>query len=114
MTEEIKYCPWCGKGNFRIWGAPVRGFKSVKCNSCGLIFVRNRLNQNGLTNYYKKYFSKVHQADDVLNIQRQRMYQLEFKLINRFGKKGKVLDVGCSGGGIFWMFLKIMDTGVMG
>jgi 2-polyprenyl-3-methyl-5-hydroxy-6-metoxy-1,4-benzoquinol methylase len=105
--EKLTKCPWCNSLKHHKWGEEVRGFKTVKCKNCGLIFVKNRLGRIGLAKYYKDYLNNVHQADNILNQQRNKMYKLEFELINRYAKKNsKVLDVGCSGGFFLDVFKK--------
>jgi transcription elongation factor Elf1 len=85
--EKLTKCPWCNSLKHHKWGEEVRGFKTVKCKNCGLIFVKNRLGRIGLAKYYKDYLNNVHQADNILNQQRNKMYKLEFELINRYAKK---------------------------
>lgn len=97
--ENLTKCPWCNSLKHDKWGEEVRGFKTVKCKNCGLIFVKNRLNIKGLHKYYSYYMNKVHRADGILNKHRSIMYKLDFEFVNRYSKKGsKVLDVGCGGG----------------
>lgn len=96
--ETVKYCPWCESKNQEIWGKKVRGFLSIQCRNCDLIYVKNRLNQSGLLKYYKEYLSSIHQADSMKNDQRKMMYELEFEMINKHASGTDVLDVGCSGG----------------
>ena len=96
--ETLRQCPWCGNKNYKNWGRPVRGFYSAECAGCGLVYVKNRLNKNGLEKFYREYISDIHQADMELNKKREKMYKIEFDLINSYCAKGDVLDVGCSGG----------------
>jgi 2-polyprenyl-3-methyl-5-hydroxy-6-metoxy-1,4-benzoquinol methylase len=97
--EFLKKCPWCGSAKKSKWGRDVRGFLSVVCSNCGLIYVENRLNDKGLKRYYDDYLSKVHQNDMQLNKLRNIMYKLEYDFISDYvRKKMLVLDVGCSGG----------------
>ena len=105
--KELMKCPWCDSSEYAKWGKAVRGFRTVKCDRCGLIFVQNRLSEEGLAKYYKGYLQQVHQADSILNQQREYMYELEFKLVAPYLKKNsKVLDVGCSGGYFLDIFKK--------
>jgi 2-polyprenyl-3-methyl-5-hydroxy-6-metoxy-1,4-benzoquinol methylase len=104
--EVLEQCPWCGSPCFEKWGEEVRGFISVQCKDCGLIFVKNRLNQEGLREYYRNYLSTVHQADKGLNVKRDKMYRLEFDFVNRYATNTDVLDIGCSGG----YFLDVFKT----
>jgi len=96
--EILEKCPWCGAGEYTDWGEAVRGFCSVRCGKCSLIYIKNRFNQKGLEKFYERYLSNVHQADKELNEKRGRMYTIEFDLINTCCAQGEVLDVGCSGG----------------
>ena len=93
--EILDACVWCGGEDLADWGTPVRGFESVVCGSCRVIFIRNHLNAKGLKKYYRNYMSEQHQADQELNRQRDRMYLLEYEFVRRFVGAGKVLDVGC-------------------
>ena len=94
-------CPWCNGQSFLDWGKPLREFVTVECDQCGLIFVKNRLNQDGLEKYY--------QANESLNKQRNIMYDIEYNLVSAHLKSGSaILDVGCSNG----LFLDIFkDNG---
>ena len=96
--EKLSKCPWCGSSSRQEWGLPVADFRSVKCSGCGLIYVQNRLNKKGLEKHYKDYLSGIHQANEEANKKRDLMYKIEFDLIDSCCKKGRVLDVGCSGG----------------
>jgi len=98
--EILNQCPWCFSEKYEKWGEEnVRGFESVICADCNLIFIKNRLSKIGLDKFYSNYLTDVHQVDKKLNVQRGKMYNLEFNLVNQFSNKySKVLDVGCSGG----------------
>ena len=94
----LESCPWCASSEQKSWGGRVRGFQAVTCKGCGLIYVKNRLNQESLAEYYKKYFSDVHQKNPKELIDRSAMYQVEHDYIIQNISEGKLLDVGCSGG----------------
>ncbi len=96
--ETLNRCPWCESTNFDEWGRPTGVFNAARCGDCGLIFMRTRLNATGLERYYSTYLSQAHQADDMLNKQRAQMYRIDFDFIHQFINRGRVLDVGCSGG----------------
>ena len=64
--EDLARCPWCDSPDRSDWGAPVRGFVSALCDSCGLIYVKNRYDAEGLARYYRRYYSNVHQAEETL------------------------------------------------
>lgn len=96
--EIVDSCPWCGGKDHNLWGNEVRRFQAIKCSECGLIYVYNRLNLDGLKKYYKNYLSQVHHIDSKANKYRAKMYKLEYELVKPYLRTGRVLDVGCSGG----------------
>lgn len=103
MKETINKCPWCGSNRNIPWSKD-----SLICE-CGIIFIHTRPTQKGVVDYYRKYFSNVHQADETLNEQRKIMYQIEYDFIAPYLKgKSKILDVGC-GDGSFLDFFKGHD-----
>lgn len=105
--EVVESCPWCGDTNYDLWGNKVRGFQAVKCHECGLIYIYNRLNLDGLAKYYENYLSQIHQSDSKANEHREKMYELEYVLIKPYViKSGRVFDVGCSGGYFLDLFHK--------
>jgi len=107
--EQSGNCPWCNSSFYKSWGynSNIRGFISVKCNNCSLIYIKNRFNKSGLQKYYNNYLNDIHQFDQNLNKQRRKMYALEYNLLkNILSRNSKVLDVGCSGG-YFLEFFKM-------
>ena len=96
--ENLEHCPWCTSEHGEPWGKAVRGFESILCGTCGLIYVKNRLNTSGLRKFYAEYLSNVHQANPAKNEYRRIMYELEFEFIDKYAQRTNVLDVGCSGG----------------
>lgn len=95
---NLKTCPWCDSEKQDSWGKAVRGFVSVRCAECRLIYVKNCLSDHGLRKYYQRYLSQVHRLDETLNRQRDEMYRLEYDLVTDHLRGNSVLDVGCSGG----------------
>ena len=86
--EILNQCPWCYSEKNKKWGEEnVRGFESVICADCNLIFIKNRLSKIGLDKFYSNYLTDVHQVDKKLNVQRGKMYNLEFNLVNQFSNK---------------------------
>lgn len=96
--ETLETCPWCGGEELQPWGDPTSVFDAAICASCRLIFIRTRLNKNGMQRYYASYLSNAHQADIELNKKRDLMYRIDFDFIRQFAPPRRVLDVGCSGG----------------
>ena len=97
---EVVVCPWCRSRDFNFWGyeIDIRGFRTVTCSNCGLIYVKNRLTLEQLYIYYSNYHSEIHQINDELNRQRTKMYQLEYDFVAKYIDGGKVVGVGCGGG----------------
>jgi 2-polyprenyl-3-methyl-5-hydroxy-6-metoxy-1,4-benzoquinol methylase len=96
--EILEACPWCSSSEQNAWGGGIRGFNTVLCGDCELIYVKNRFDANGLEQYYKNYLSNVHQDNPREVLDRTEMYRVEHEHITQFIKTGSVLDVGCSGG----------------
>lgn len=95
--EIVKECPWCKHAKSTKWCNDKEPYLTVECDNCGIVYVKNRLNEKGRIEYYKNYNSRKHQEEVKRNL-RDKMYQLEFKFLNDFIKKGNILDVGCGGG----------------
>lgn len=104
--EILTECPWCCSTAYEKWGERLRNFDTVQCQDCGLIYVKNRLNDNGLQKYYSGYLSRVRSVATQLNEQRKVIYEVEFHLIHKYAKTTNVLDVGCSGGYFLDLFHK--------
>lgn len=88
----------------------IEGFSIVKCKMCGLIYVNPRLHQDELHEiYHEKYFDNpafVNKKDKLFGYHQYlkdkkliiATFKKQLKNINRFSKKGKLLDVGCAHG----------------
>jgi 2-polyprenyl-3-methyl-5-hydroxy-6-metoxy-1,4-benzoquinol methylase len=84
------------------------GYKHVKCNSCGLIYVNPRLkdSKENLDSFYgsdegdgsliKKLLHSAYSA------RRQKIFSAELKRAERYRKSNKILDIGCSFGGFLY------------
>lgn len=105
--EHLDKCPMCEAPKSKVLYATAYECEVVKCERCGLVFSKKRLNKQGLAKYWGNYLSRVHLANEELVNQRQLMYKLEFDYINNFVKNNdshKVLDVGCSRGDFLEFF----------
>lgn len=100
---ETVACNLCGGGRTEPWGAS-NGFKIVRCAGCGLVFVNPRLNREGLRQVYGQNYFLMHTEEGAFEM-RMKMYEIERKEMESFGKSGRVLDIGCSGG----FFLSILN-----
>lgn len=94
-------CPERQTETWTSWGP----FRAVRCVGCGLVWVNPRLNTEGLDRYYTDYIG-LRAKDKKKTMQRQRQYELDRDFIQIFIARGKVLDVGCSGG----FFLNVLSS----
>ena len=86
-------------GKKRIIWAKDKYFKAIKCQTCKLITVDPGLTPFGLKMYYQENMTRrVAQKKKMKD--RTVQYDLDKQFLEKYIKKGKVLDVGC-GGGIF-------------
>ena len=79
-------------------------FKAVRCIACDFIYIENILNNTALNDYYNNYVD-FRLKNKIKLLQRKKMYEIDFKYLNLYKKKGRLLDIGCSHGG----FLKILQ-----
>lgn len=97
---ENVICPWCGSDEYTKWCDDEAPYFTVQCNDCQIVYVKNRLNENGRIEYYKNYNSEKHQ-EIVKSSLRDNMYKIEYEFVTEFLEKGNILDVGC--GGAFYL-----------
>jgi 2-polyprenyl-3-methyl-5-hydroxy-6-metoxy-1,4-benzoquinol methylase len=96
LEQRIHSCLVCGSNDFSLW-AQEKYLKSLRCNFCSMISVNPHFTEQGLDYLYSEYF-QVRQSNALLNAQRDITYEIDRDWICRHIEKGKVLDVGCSGG----------------
>ena len=106
FKREFVKCVLCGQEETKPF-LEKETFKIVKCCFCGLIYVNPRLKRDVLESRYKggaeenitgetcpgSGFVEAHQRE-FKNI----LFEDRIKIIHRFSKAGKILDVGCSYG----------------
>ena len=73
-------------------------FESRKCNRCNLVYMSKQLEKKGLNDYYSNYIGKRRINNKLKMLQRKKQYIIDRDLIQKFLKKGNVLDIGCNGG----------------
>jgi len=104
----LKSCPMCGCKTSKEWcPKDSMNFLTVVCDNCELIYIQNPWDDSTLSEFYSRYYSNIHQNDSELNLQREKMYELEMAFLLKFKKGGDVLDVGCSGGQFLQHFKKV-------
>lgn len=94
--EDVAVCPWCLSESCTVWGMPNNNFPSVKCNTCGIVFLNKRLNEKGRKRFYHGYV-RLHETPERLK-PRLEMYEMEYNIISNIVPQGSVLDVGCGSG----------------
>jgi len=100
---ELQSCVVCSGKNLESW-AKLDYLEARKCEDCGMISVNPHLNEEGLAKLYENYFS--YRLDDKNSFEKRKiMYPIDRDWISKFINKGKVLDVGSSGG----QFLSTFD-----
>lgn len=96
LEEEINPCIVCGDSKFSVW-AQENYLKALKCKKCGMISVNPHFTEEGLNHFYSNYFT-YRRENRFLNQQRDETYLIDKNWVTNYIKKGKILDIGCSGG----------------
>ena len=101
---ETVNCNLCGATDERLLFLKD-GFRIVKCNSCGLIFVNPRPKKEYLQKLYSKGYYRISKNDSIgyRDYEADRRYHIaNFKKlldsIESFKEGGRLLDVGCAVG----------------
>lgn len=103
MHEDLKQylgkpkpCLICNHNKKKIW-ARDNIFEAVECCNCGFVWVDPFLTKEGLNQQYKNYIQ--HRLEEKVRMtQRDKMYEIDRELLQRFVDQGRLLDIGCSGG----------------
>lgn len=99
LLEQVN-CNLCQSDVIQPW-ASKDGFKIVKCEKCGLVYVNPRLNKQGLVAAYGPEYFALHSSEK-LRQQREIMYRLDIQELESVRRSGRILDVGCGGGFLLW------------
>lgn len=102
--DILHCCPWCEEDRYKILYKDEFNSEIVKCDCCGIVYAKKRLNKTGLSKYWKNYLSRVHLHDFKAVEQRLIMYKIDYDFISKFKNKGNVLDVGCGNGSFMTIF----------
>jgi 2-polyprenyl-3-methyl-5-hydroxy-6-metoxy-1,4-benzoquinol methylase len=93
---ETRDCLICGGRERRPW-AILGPFTAVECPACGFVWMDPYPSLEGLAAYYDAYIERRFE-DAVRTRQRQQQYLIDRDYIQCFIRRGRVLDVGCTGG----------------
>ena len=98
--ENLSMCPWDGApaNSAEFLYCDDMGCDVVRCPSCGIVYAKRRLNQNGLPKYWADYLSRIHVYDSEAVEKRNKMYEIDYEFSRLYVSSGKVLDVGCGNG----------------
>ncbi len=106
MQETLEYinCDLCGKHETTLLFTKD-GYKHVRCNSCGLIYVNPRLRYS--KEYLDNFYAYEEDYDGIIksllhraySVKRQKIFCAELKKMERYRQSNRILDIGCSFGG---------------
>jgi len=109
-------CPFCGSGrrkklfetediNWKVSG----NYTVVKCQICRTVYLSPAPEQNEFKKYYpEKYYTRASgnvRVTEAQGLALEKIFSNRAEILERFIKRGRVLDVGC-GDGLFIAFLR--------
>ncbi len=100
--EYVK-CNLCDSRESELF-KEINGYQLVKCKHCGLIYLNPRPNHQELNKIYsaayhiEKILKQDPKTDKAVEIEINKYIGRATEIVNQFGKKGKLLDIGCSAG----------------
>jgi 2-polyprenyl-3-methyl-5-hydroxy-6-metoxy-1,4-benzoquinol methylase len=111
-SEQIK-CPLCDSSSastflttqdFRF-GTTEANFHLARCIDCGLVFINPKLTIENLSHYYPEayYLYKPNLIGEFIH---RLACDAKFRMIKRYKRKGRVLDLGCGRGDLLLRFEK--------
>lgn len=104
------FCPIC-RHNILKDKYIVNNFTIVCCQSCRLMFVKEKLSQQELDNYYCKESDGMDAEADFVYLNRENIENIKYyyknlrSVILKKMSTGKILDIGCNTG----FFLDVME-----
>lgn len=125
MNLDLNHCPLCNSGQFNLYltckdyTVSKQEFPITVCKNCNFKFTNPRPAETQLGRYYESedYISHTNQSNNFINslYKLARLYtiQQKGKLLAKWSKKGKLLDIGC-GTGEFLAYNKQLGWSVRG
>jgi len=107
MKMNFVKCCICNSDNYvKLYTIerPEGIFDIVKCKKCGHVYQNPRRNKKEIEKIYntrKKFYRSMPRKTNIKSF--ELLYNKRLKIIERYSKKGTLLDIGCS----FGTFLKI-------
>jgi len=108
LKTEYVNCNLCGSKKYRkMYIIEKSGYKFqiVKCRKCGLVFQNPRIKESDIEKIYDKNYFHAKGFDRDYCIEAKRFDKFEIKkdikrinVIEKFCKKGKMLEIGCAYG----------------
>ncbi len=104
--EEVP-CNLCGSGS-SVLVHRKDGFRIVRCEECGLIYVNPRLCSEALVSQYEEGYFFAGSYADYLSERKglERTFERRLEKIEELAAPGRVLDVGCA----FGFFLSVAQN----
>jgi len=95
--QILSSCPVCDSARLKTrW--KVNGYTIVGCDDCSLVFVRNLPTSEELERHYEAGVGDQVYSEDNTECLNFYYEKLRYLIESRFPQRGKVLDIGCSGG----------------
>lgn len=109
--EEVS-CPFCGRAEYRLLHREDP-FQMVKCSSCQFIYLNPRPTGEAILRFYQNYLPEDGSSVEAWQRMMQSIFQRAANLIERYKKRGRLLDVG-AGFGFFLSEMKERGWDVVG
>lgn len=94
--EEVS-CPFCGRAEYRLLHREDP-FQMVKCSSCQFIYLNPRPTGEAILRFYQNYLPEDGSSVEAWQRMMQSIFQRAANLIERYKKRGRLLDVGAGFG----------------
>jgi SAM-dependent methyltransferase len=95
-TEEIA-CPICGEAEYHLLHREDE-FQMVRCSSCQFIYLNPRPTDEAILHFYQGYLPEDESSVEAWKRMMQSIFQKAANLIERYKKRGRLLDVGAGFG----------------